>query len=497
MPGTRQQADPNPALLEKEPGSSATTTDGPDEKERSWHQRWSGGAYTGQIFLAFGGYQVQIVDPGRSNADAGPDFVDALIRLDGELIRGDVEIHRHAADWYAHKHHLDPRYNHVIMHAVAAVPPAGFATRSVNGREIPLAILPSVTASDFYAVNSSGTAQSGYVSANSACALASLNPPVVHKILEQYGRERLSLHAARFAELRQTRQWEEILYSGLLDALGYGKNQISFRRLSERLPYAAVAESWRISPGDPVKMTEAMLFGAAGFFDDSSPLPAKGYLTELQLLWKRVNAQLHITPLPSEIWIFFRLRPYNFPTRRLAAAAALLVRLQRISGLFGLALMAERYRQEPQRGAAAFEQFALTQSSGYWREHFHLQATAESAPPVHHSSLVGRSRSRELAVNVFLPLLLAYARECGDGRLQTLVLQFYLLFAGSGGNWITRTMQHKISGAAISREEWKALNRLAVLQQGLIELHKMHCQPAPCHRCLTPEASRSLWPQPD
>ena len=63
------------------------------------------------------GQAVTVHHPGRWNMLAGPDFQQAVIAFnDGERQRGDVEIHRYASGWTAHRHHLDPRYNQVTLH---------------------------------------------------------------------------------------------------------------------------------------------------------------------------------------------------------------------------------------------------------------------------------------------------------------------------------------------------------------------------------------------
>lgn len=64
------------------------------------------------------GRPVRIIHPGRLNTDAGPDFFNARILIDGRLWAGDVEIHVKASDWYRHGHHTDPAYSSVILHVV-------------------------------------------------------------------------------------------------------------------------------------------------------------------------------------------------------------------------------------------------------------------------------------------------------------------------------------------------------------------------------------------
>ena len=55
---------------------------------------------------------------GRLNTIEGPDFESAEFQLDGRIYRGDVEIHVRSGDWQAHGHHMDPKYNQVILHLV-------------------------------------------------------------------------------------------------------------------------------------------------------------------------------------------------------------------------------------------------------------------------------------------------------------------------------------------------------------------------------------------
>src|SRR5215211_6634175 len=46
----------------------------------------------------------------------GPDFRDAMIVIDGrDLVAGSIELHLRSGGWRAHGHHLDPRYNEVVL----------------------------------------------------------------------------------------------------------------------------------------------------------------------------------------------------------------------------------------------------------------------------------------------------------------------------------------------------------------------------------------------
>ena len=62
------------------------------------------------------GIPIQVLSPGIWNSESGPDFLKAHLRIGSEEFRGDVELHLSDDSWYHHQHHLDKRYNQVILH---------------------------------------------------------------------------------------------------------------------------------------------------------------------------------------------------------------------------------------------------------------------------------------------------------------------------------------------------------------------------------------------
>lgn len=64
------------------------------------------------------GKALEIMDPGEWNRLGGPDFMAAKFKLNGEEVRGDVEVHFNADDWMVHQHELNPAFNAVVLHVL-------------------------------------------------------------------------------------------------------------------------------------------------------------------------------------------------------------------------------------------------------------------------------------------------------------------------------------------------------------------------------------------
>ncbi len=89
---------------------------------------------------------------GHPGSSSGPDVHDAVLAREDALnssqtLVGDVEFHVCASDWYVHRHHIDVRYNRVMLHVVLLCDDAKPARRQ-DGCTVPtcsLYDLPSLT----------------------------------------------------------------------------------------------------------------------------------------------------------------------------------------------------------------------------------------------------------------------------------------------------------------------------------------------------------------
>ncbi|MFA6448833.1 MAG: DUF2851 family protein [bacterium] len=95
------------------------------------------------------GRQAIIYSQGEWNFGPGPDFIDALFKIDGEeSIRGDVELHVRAADWRRHGHHQNPEYCGVLLHVALWNDGKEQFVTNARGETIPQIILADCLSDD-------------------------------------------------------------------------------------------------------------------------------------------------------------------------------------------------------------------------------------------------------------------------------------------------------------------------------------------------------------
>ena len=70
--------------------------------EQLLHYVWKHKMFPLKQLKTIQGDNVEVIDTGLSNQDAGPDFFNAKIKIAEILWVGNVEIHNKASEWYEH-----------------------------------------------------------------------------------------------------------------------------------------------------------------------------------------------------------------------------------------------------------------------------------------------------------------------------------------------------------------------------------------------------------
>ncbi len=384
---------------------------------------WRRAASLSEGLVTEDGRRFRVVYPGRLSSRAGPDFRDSVIAAEGgEMIKGDVELHLEAPDWRGHRHHTDPNYNGVILHVVVR-PKGKVASRQASGVQAPVvsieAALPLLEGADGSPISN-------------LTPFEDIDPERLAKVLDEAGDRRFLAKSTGFAmELAET-DAEQVLYRALMEALGYSTNRKPFRELAERVPIAALQKLRGEPASTRLLALKAMMMRAAGLLRFAEPHGEEELMRRLLRLLPPGPG-----PMPASRWQLFRIRPANHPARRVAGAARIVDRYMDSGLVTGLAGLVGR------------------------------QATGPLIVGLMARPLIGRDRAIELAVNVVLPFVHAWAGVRGDRLLMGQCVDLYHAVPRPADNEITREMKR-----LLSLKEGGALVKGARRHQGLIHLYR-------------------------
>ena len=98
--------------------------------------RWFAGDF-GKQFVTTTGDKIDIVQFGTWNREAGPDFRDAAIRVNGsEPVRGCIEIDLTDRNWETHGHAMNPAFEETVLHVFVEKSDREYFTRTKSNRNV-------------------------------------------------------------------------------------------------------------------------------------------------------------------------------------------------------------------------------------------------------------------------------------------------------------------------------------------------------------------------
>lgn len=397
------------------------------------------------------GEPLTVLRPGYRNYDAGPDFLQARLKVGEVEWNGSVEMHLRASDWLRHGHQHDRKYDQVVLHVVWAQDTDIFRTDKtlVPALELQQRVAPELL---------QGYEQLTQASFEIPCAPFFAVVPDLNKtmMLERALLERVEQKAQHVLALHRAtnHDWDATAFRLLCECFGFKINQSGFAKLAQSLPYLVVLkerhELWKL---------EALLFGQAGFLSGFPENVAKtdAYLSRAATEYQHFSRKYMLAEaaLTLKDWNFFRLRPANFPTVRLAQLAALLhVRQHLFASLLDCSTLPDLHN------------YFSVSPSGYWQQHY-LPGKAGSRK----MSGIGKNSIQTLVANVAVPLLAAYARAKDNNLLLERALDV-LEALPPEDNRLTRLYQE--AGYA---------NKTAANSQAILSLHQNYCDTRQCLRC--------------
>lgn len=423
------------------------------------------------------GKEVKVLSPGIWNLHAGPDFLKAHLIIDGQEIKGDVEIHFNSTDWYHHHHHEDDKYNNVILHVVLWKPRANQTILTKNQKTVNEVFLEdALTVSyeklvqlidlDLYPhQNFAGSGK---------CA-KQLFPLLSQEALIDFFRSAAAWRLIKKYEFLSG--WVEdpslFLAAGFAMALGYKNNTETFLYLFLWMyPLKHLGEEGLL----------AIAMGVTGFFRSVWQKKWEGseyyrHLYSLYLMHSITRQFLGDFKLNLH-----QVRPLNYPLRRLVALVKLILD-PNLSHYFDLLM--DRWNQlwptlarKKKWNLLKTDWLNLLPSypDPYWNHHFafEIESKQEVLP------LIGGPLKQEVITNTLFPLL--YQKIVKTGNADELKA-FFSLYSGLSISTKSKLkyLKHRFFGNASKGN----ILAKADLEQGAYQLHKDFClhYEASCEGC--------------
>lgn len=389
------------------------------------------------------GESLQILQAGQYNANQGPDFLEAKIKIGNTIMVGHIELHIKSSDWDTHKHSEDINYNNVILHVV------WIHDRPCNSR------ISFATIELQNYVPKQLLTRYDYLLSQPPKFVACQNVlPVLSELgwinwKERLGMERLKRKSRLILQRLQyyNNDWASVFWEELAAAFGSKANTECFRALASSIPLAIIRRN-----REQLLVLEALLLGQLGLLDKNFE---ESYPNQLKKEYQYQKQKYGLKKVQIPV-AFLRMHPHNFPTIRIAQLASL---LHISEHLFSKIL-------EIQSVDAIAELLTVTAHS-YWDNHYVLDKESTKSSVKN----IGDNMIHIVLINCIVPVVFSYGEYHQDEKLQERAL-----------NWLSQLTSEENKIIA----QWKLLgisSSNALESQSLLELFNQYCTSLRCLSC--------------
>ena len=387
------------------------------------------------------GEEISVIDIGRRNRDAGPDFFNAKIKIGHTVWAGNVEMHLRASDWYRHGHDKDKNYDNVILHVVLSADKP--VVRS-DGQIVKQFLLhyPKQLEEHYDELMKSDKP------VRCAEKLNEIPLFLINSWKDSLLVERLEEKSGYIEKLLQAnkRNWEEAFYVTLARNFGFHTNSMAFELMALSLPLSCICKH-----RNNLKQVEALLFGQANLLCGEQD----DYAQELSKEYAFLASKFDLKPIKDGLWKNHRLRPSNSPYIRIAQFAALLHYSQR---LFSQLLECGHVK----------EMFGLfeTKPSEYWKTHYSFGKASDV-----HTKCVGKNSLRLIIMNTVIPFIFYYGKCHSNEAMMDKAVAFFRELPAEDNHII---------------KQWKQVGLAADNagdSQALLQLWHHYCESRNCLKC--------------
>ena len=340
----------------------------------------------GKTFETISGAIIEIIEFGKLNKNAGPDFLEAKIRIDKTVWAGHIEFHLKSSDWLKHKHQNDSAYESVIAHFVYEHD-ADIYSGNYLLPEVELKSLISPT--EIYKYENFVKSKA-WIPCETQLKYISNDTWQIQKTkaLEQ----RLDRKSSEVSDLLALNKGDQLktLLIILGKTFGSKVNTSGFETLCTIIEVRHLAQL----NYDAFKI-QALFHGLSGLLPKSSD---NNYVQSLRAEFEYQIKLFEFVPMPISSWKFSSLRPTGSPTIRIAQMAALLSKPDIINQLVD-------FKTDK-------EQLFNIQLDSFWETHYNFQNETKSK-----SVQLSDDFVRGLIINAFIPFQLVINNDNSSQKI--------------------------------------------------------------------------------
>ena len=404
---------------------------------------WKQGLFIKNDLKTMDGKLVEIISPGQTNSDSGPDFFNARVRIGETIWAGNVEIHQKSSHWYQHRHDTDAAYNNVILHVVEQHD----KPVQVKNHELPTLEIryPAEILENYEQLLKSKR----WVPCEEK--LPDVDPFILRFWYSSLMIERLQSKTGDILTILEQNKsnWNETFYQLLSRNFGMKTNALPFEMLAKSLPLNVLSKH-----KNNLFQLEALLFGQSGLLN--ATLLGDDYFLSLRKEYSYLYKKYGLSGIESYLWKFMRLRPINFPTIRIAQLATL---IHHSSALFSRILETEN----PNELRKLFD----VSASEYWNTHYSFNKISKD----NHTKTLGDTAFNNLVINTIVPMLFVYGDQHLDQTMKDRALQLLEKLAPESNQIIRKWNEMGIDC------------RSAFETQALLQLKNSYCANKKCLNC--------------
>lgn len=340
------------------------------------------------------GDKIQIIHSGNFLQQAGPDFFNAQIVIGNQKWAGNIEIHLKSSDWYAHHHEKDEAYNNVILHVVWQHDTPIYRK---DNSEIPVLELQHFVSKNLVNNYNKLSISKQWIYCENH--IQTIDNSVLNIWKEKLFLERLQRKAQFIFSLLEEigNDWEAVLFLLLAKNFGLNTNGETFLQVAKSISFPIVRKE-----AVDEKLLEALFFGQANMLPETHE---DMYINDLKSWYEYLQVKYKITTKVYDKVQFFKHRPDNFPTIRLAQLA-MLYHKQR--NLFSQIIETNDLEK-------LTEIFTVSVSE-YWKTHYNFDVKSSFK-----EKQLSKSFINLLVINTVIPIKFAYANSQGKENIEELI----------------------------------------------------------------------------